>query len=90
MTGVEYAELLRDAAGFFELHPDMPVPDVYSSFAVLYEGLDEDAREVATIAQREGFTVQGNSANGLVIWKRQCRHGTLCFLLPSGEASDAN
>jgi hypothetical protein len=90
MSGREYAELLREAAGFFELHPDMPVTDVYSSLAVLYEDLGEDAREVATIAQREGFTPQPNPTGGLVIWERRCGHGTLCFLLPSGESSKAN
>jgi hypothetical protein len=37
MTGREYAALLREAADFFEAHPDLPVPDTYRSLAVLYE-----------------------------------------------------
>jgi len=91
MTGREYAELLREAAGFFELHADMPVPDdVYSSMAVLYETTDEDARRVAAIVKRESFTPQGSSTGGLVIWERPCGRGTLCFILPSGEASNPN
>jgi hypothetical protein len=90
MTGREYAALLREAADFFEAHPDLPVPDTYRSLAVLYEISDENAAKAVDIVKNEGFTPQGSSVGGLVIWERQCGTGTLCFLVPSGEASKAN
>jgi len=90
MTGREYADLLREAATFFESHPDLPVPEAYRSLAVLYEKPDENAAKVLEIVKKEGFSPQGNATGGLVMWERQCGRGTLCFIVPSGEASKAN
>jgi hypothetical protein len=90
MTGREYAALLHKAATFFEFRPDLPVPETYRSLAVLYEKPDENTAKVLEIAKTGGFSPQGSSTGGLVMWERQCGRGTLCFILPSGEASKAN
>jgi len=90
MTGREYSELLHEASEFFEAHSDMPVPETYRSLAVLYELSDQNAAKAIDIAKREGFTPQGSSTSGLVIWERRCGRGTLCFIVPSGETSKAN
>jgi len=90
MTGREYAELLSEAAAFFQSHPDLPVPETYRSLAVLYENSDKNAAKALDIVKNEGFTPQRNSTGGLVIWERRCGRGTLCFIVPSGEASEAN
>jgi len=60
MTGREYAELLHEAAEFFEAHSDMPVPETCRSLAVLYELSDQNAAKAIDIAKREGFTPQGS------------------------------
>jgi hypothetical protein len=90
MTGREYGALLHEAAAFFDSHPDLPVPDVHGSVAVLYELRDENARKLLKLVQKEGFTPQVSSMPDMVLWERRCGRGSLCFILPRGDTGEVN
>ena len=83
MLGREYADVLRQAASFFESHPQFPVPDTYRTVALLYEYPGRDADFVLQVAQREGFMPDITKTGGTVIWLKDIGAATLGFVLPS-------
>ena len=88
MTGRKYADLLREAAAFFESPPDLPVSETYCSLAVLYEKPDEHAAQVLEIAKKEGFSPPENATGGLVMWNANADAGLYAPLCPERSQQD--
>jgi len=82
MNGREYADVLREAAGFFDKYPDFPVPETYRSVALLYEYPGVASDFVLQVVHSEGFIPDISKTGGAVIWQKNVGPAILCFVLP--------
>ena len=82
MTGREYAEVLREAAEFFDAHPYLPIPEGAPSLMLYYvRPSPAEIRGLTAIVADEGFRVE-SSSSGLDFWVKKLTRATLVLAMP--------
>lgn len=73
MTGREYAEVLREAAEFFDAHPYLPIPEGAPSLMLYYVRPNPaEIRWLTAIVADEGFRVESSSSRlGISAWNQR-------------------
>ena len=81
MVGQEYAAVLREAAEFFDAHPNLPLPETARILTFYYENLTSiELSWLTEIVTKEGFKAEPSST-GLNLWVRRLGRGSLAFVL---------
>jgi len=82
MVGREYAAVLREAAGFFDAHPYLPIPEGAPSLMLFYvHPSPAEIRWLTAIVADEGFKVE-SSSSGLDFWVKKLTTATLVLAIP--------
>ena len=80
MVGQEYAAVLREAAEFFDAHPNLPLPETARVLTFYYEHLTAiELSWLTDIATKEGFKPE-SSSTGLSWWVKRLGRGSLAFV----------